>query len=367
MKITVITVCYNSADTIEQTIQSVLNQTYEDKEYIIIDGGSIDGTLDIIRKYAQQLAYWHSEPDRGLYDAMNKGITYATGDVIAFLNSDDWYEDGILEKVDRYFRQKDTDILGGSIHLILNDRIVSKARVGKAPEDIRVRMIYLHPALFAKRVIFDQIGKFDLQYKIAADYDWVLRAYLAGFFIVAVEDVFTNFRDGGTSMVNLFDTVNEVRKIALSYAGDSQVLRERIEESYTIAMEDGRYVSAYFKVLKREPRYLRRILSCDKQYYIWGTGVWGERCYCLFRKLKLNLIGFIDTNKSQATLHGFPIIEPEEIDDKGIICISSKKYENEIIRKIQLLGIDKERFFCFSQFVLGAWMRNSKEGSNIHV
>ena len=89
MKISVVTVCYNSVDTIEETMLSVLNQTYSDVEYIIIDGGSTDGTVDIIKKYADRIAYWVSEPDNSIYDAMNKGIAVATGDYINFMNSGD--------------------------------------------------------------------------------------------------------------------------------------------------------------------------------------------------------------------------------------------------------------------------------------
>lgn len=92
LKISIVTVSYNAAKTIEQTIKSVINQTYSNIEYIVIDGGSTDGTVDIIRKYEDRIAYWVSEPDGGIFDAMNKGIKVATGEVVGIINSDDWYE-----------------------------------------------------------------------------------------------------------------------------------------------------------------------------------------------------------------------------------------------------------------------------------
>ena len=98
--ISVVTVCYNAADTIEKTMLSVLNQTYHDIEYIIIDGGSTDGTVEIIRKYADRIAYWVSEPDKGIYDAMNKGIKVATGEWINFMNAgDEFVDEGVIEKL----------------------------------------------------------------------------------------------------------------------------------------------------------------------------------------------------------------------------------------------------------------------------
>lgn len=100
--ISVVTVCYNAADTIEKTMLSVLNQTYHDIEYIIIDGGSTDGTVEIIRKYADRIAYWVSEPDKGIYDAMNKGIKVATGEWINFMNAgDEFVDEGVIEKLFR--------------------------------------------------------------------------------------------------------------------------------------------------------------------------------------------------------------------------------------------------------------------------
>ena len=115
MKISVVTVCYNAADTIEKTILSVLNQTYHDIEYIIIDGGSTDGTVEIIRKYADKIAYWVSEPDKGIYDAMNKGIEVATGEWINFMNAGDrFYKSDVIKLIfDNMNCYDDVDIIYG--------------------------------------------------------------------------------------------------------------------------------------------------------------------------------------------------------------------------------------------------------------
>lgn len=121
MKITVITVCFNSVVTIEKAIKSVINQDYLDKEYIIVDGGSTDGTLDIIRKYEKYITRWISEPDNGIFDAMNKGIEMASGDVIAFLNSDDWYMDSALSMVHEAFRENDCDCVCCDNYVIQKD------------------------------------------------------------------------------------------------------------------------------------------------------------------------------------------------------------------------------------------------------
>ena len=107
MKLSIITVSLNNKDTIEQTIRSVLSQTYNNVEYIVIDGGSTDGTVDIIKKYEDKISYWVSESDKGIYDAMNKGIRKATGDIVGILNADDFYVDeNVLEKVVKCFEKE---------------------------------------------------------------------------------------------------------------------------------------------------------------------------------------------------------------------------------------------------------------------
>lgn len=152
--ISVVTVSYNAVTTIEQTILSVINQTYSNIEYIIIDGGSTDGTVDIIRKYADRIAYWVSEPDKGIYDAMNKGTKKANGEYIAFLNSDDWYELDAVSIIAQFADGKN-DLISGIIKLYKNDLFLYAH--GSSMDNIYNEMI-AHPSTFMKRDLFWELG-----------------------------------------------------------------------------------------------------------------------------------------------------------------------------------------------------------------
>ena len=133
MKVSIITVCYNSAKTIKRTIKSVAEQDYEEIEYIIIDGGSTDGTLDIIDRYKDKISVLVSEPDEGIYDAMNKGIARATGDIIGFMNSDDWYADGAIVAIAEAFKKTEAEIVYGKTIIsengIFRERMNDKHRL----------------------------------------------------------------------------------------------------------------------------------------------------------------------------------------------------------------------------------------------
>lgn len=168
MKVTVVTVCYNSVNTIEKTILSVLNQTYPDVEYIIIDGGSTDGTIDIIKKYADRLAYWVSEPDKGIYDAMNKGITVASGKYINFMNADDTFYDNEVIKTIFSTDYDDDVIYGKTLKVTPTSTYVMRNRpISFLSQNIS----FGHQASFSKVELMKKI-KFDLRYKSAADYDF---------------------------------------------------------------------------------------------------------------------------------------------------------------------------------------------------
>ncbi len=180
MKISIITTTYNSATTIEQTIQSVLNQSYTNIEYIIIDGGSSDGTLDILNRYKAQLYKIVSERDNGIYDALNKGIDLATGDIIGILHSDDFYmNSNVIENVANTFNQNQCEALYANLYYVDKDdttKIKRKWHSGKYSEGAFLNgWMPPHPTFFVKKEIYNRLGKFNLQFATAADYELMLR------------------------------------------------------------------------------------------------------------------------------------------------------------------------------------------------
>jgi glycosyltransferase involved in cell wall biosynthesis len=181
MKISIITVCYNSAKTIEKTFQSVAAQTYKDVEYIVVDGGSKDATLDIVAKYKELVSKSVSEPDKGLYDAMNKGIKMATGDLVGILNSDDIFtDDHVLENVANFHLQNNVDASVGNIIQFNEDGKTVRKYSAKNwnPEKLKIGFMPAHPAIFFKRELFDQFGDYQLDFTIGADYELITRFFL---------------------------------------------------------------------------------------------------------------------------------------------------------------------------------------------
>lgn len=173
-KISVVTVCYNVADTIEHTMLSVLGQTYPDVEYIVIDGGSDDGTADIIRKYANRLAYWVSEPDKGIYDAMNKGIAVATGDYINFMNAGDSFNsETTLSDFSKLIDTEKDIIYGDTVHVALSGEYKCKVY---PLEQMSRRMPFGHQATFVKTSLMKE-KKFDDTFRSSGDYQFLYNCY----------------------------------------------------------------------------------------------------------------------------------------------------------------------------------------------
>ena len=209
MKISIITTSYNSARTLRDTMNSVLRQGYTDYEYIVVDGASKDGTVEIIREYEPQFKgrmRWVSEPDRGIYDAMNKGIAMATGDVVGLLNSDDFYtSDDILATVAREFSRVDApDAIYGDVHYVDESDITRVVRYYSSREFTRKRMImgYMpaHPSFYVRRDCYKKFGSFDTSYRVAADFENLLRLiFVNKIRIKYIAKDFVTMRMGGAS------------------------------------------------------------------------------------------------------------------------------------------------------------------------
>jgi len=198
--ISVITVSYNSAETIGETLESLMAQTSDDFESIVVDGHSTDGTVEVVNRYDQTVDTFISEPDRGIYDAMNKGIVLARGKYLAFLNSDDAYFPDTVALVKEFAESTHAAIVYGNIRKERSLKGETLFRVER-PDLRRMTetMGIFHPATFVKKELFDQFGLYDLRFRQASDYHWLLRAYLAGVQFGYLDAPLARFRIGGVS------------------------------------------------------------------------------------------------------------------------------------------------------------------------
>jgi glycosyltransferase involved in cell wall biosynthesis len=219
-RVTIVTVVRNRAPTLARTIESVLAQTYPEVECIVIDGASTDGTVEVLRRYADRLAYWISEPDRGISDAFNKGTAVASGDFVGLLNADDWMKPEQIERAIAALDRTGADFVFGDLiyhdpagrplHRIRGDPHYARALARGMP-DVN------HPTLLARRVVYERVGGFDPALRFAMDYDWLLRAHRAGFRGTYAPDVVGHMTLAGASDRDYLRALGEVRDIAIAH------------------------------------------------------------------------------------------------------------------------------------------------------
>lgn len=215
--ITVITAVFNGVNCIECAIKSVLDQGYQNLQYIIVDGGSTDGTVDIIRKYESHLYCWVSERDRGISDAFNKGIALATGDIVGILNADDWYEANTLNEVAKIYRLYPQHVVHGRLRYWTNAE-TPYYDVGGNDALMERLMSVMHPTVFVPRCVYEHYGMFLLDYRRAMDYELIFRFKHNGVGFIYVDKIFANMMRGGVSDVQWFKTQQEVFAIRNKYA-----------------------------------------------------------------------------------------------------------------------------------------------------
>ncbi len=250
MKVSVITVVLNAVDTIEDTIQSVTDQDHPDIEHIVIDGGSTDGTLEVLDRYRDKLSAIISEPDEGIYDAMNKGIDLATGAVVGTLNSDDWYENNsvISRLVAAFENDVDLDAIYGDIVFVAKDKPHGLVRYWESQpykEGLFEKgWMPAHPSFFVKRDCYSRYGKFDLDLKIQSDFDLTMRFMVVNRIkTLYLPGVMVKMRMGGV-------TNNRI----------SNVIKGNLE-AYSACKKNGLSVTPLFmvkKVLSRIPQFFRK-------------------------------------------------------------------------------------------------------------
>ncbi len=216
MKLSVVTVVYNDFKHIENTIKSVLEQTYENIEYVIIDGGSNDGTVGVIEKYADNIDYWISEPDKGLYDAMNKAMKIVTGDYLLFLNSGDFfYNDSIVENIFRSANNNTPDIFYGDTVVIDESGNEKGKRRHRPPKELNWKsfkngMLVSHQAFIPAVKLVEE---YDMKYRYSADFDRCIKIMKKSNLIVNTNEIIVKYLDGGLTKKRFFKSLKERFKI----------------------------------------------------------------------------------------------------------------------------------------------------------
>lgn len=253
MKISLITATYNSAETLRDTMQSVLDQSFKDIDYIIVDGGSQDGTLDIVKEFEPKFEgrlRWISERDKGIYDAMNKGVRMAQGDIVGILNSDDFFaSDHVLESVhDAFVKNPAIEGVYADVRYVDWHDTSKTVRMFSGKDFKREKLCWgkmpPHPSFYVKRQCYDRFGLYSLDYPICADYDMFVRMiWIGNIKTLYINDVFVNMRSGGTSSSGI-----KVHR---------KIMQERM-----LCVREHNMPSGFFKQCWR---YFERILSLIKK------------------------------------------------------------------------------------------------------
>ena len=218
MKVSIITVCFNSSETIESTIQSVISQNYSNIEYIIVDGLSTDDTLKIVERYKNKIAKIVSEKDNGIYDAINKGIDQATGDIVAILHADDFYtNENVISSIVDSFNKQNIDTVYGDLQYVerIDTTIVKRNWISGSyrKENFLKGWMPPHPSFFARKQCYEKFGNFNTDLKSAADYELMLRfLYKNNCSVAYIPQVLVKMRVGGKSNVSLMNRIKANRE-----------------------------------------------------------------------------------------------------------------------------------------------------------
>lgn len=251
--ISVVTIVRNGFDYIENTIKSVLSQNYDLIEYVVIDGASTDGTVDIIRAYQEKICKWISEKDEGIADAFNKGYALSSGEYVLFLNSDDFLasDDVVTKIVSEIIAENYPLLIYGDCDVLdrKSGRVLYRASVDITSKGLRRGQMLPQPSLFAHRSYFEKYGMFDISFKIAMDYEWLLRGGMRER-LIHVPQLITGVRNGGVSTVNQRRVVEEIVRALKKNACFDSMLSEWELRSYFFARRNTKRILNFFGLHK---------------------------------------------------------------------------------------------------------------------
>ncbi|KUO74787.1 MAG: hypothetical protein APF77_11025 [Clostridia bacterium BRH_c25] len=354
-KISIITASFNSEKYIEDSIRSVINQSYDNIEYIVIDGASKDGTLDFVSRYRDKIDIIVSEQDAGIYDAYNKGVSLASGDVIYFLNTDDYlYDDNIVRRISDVFRQnQDVSIVYGNV-AVIDERTGFRHNTGRRMElkDFERGMMSSHQSIFTKRKLFDKYGLFDRAFKICSDFDFITKCFKGDEqSTLYIDETIAVYREGGISNDPRYQKLLDVELNCIVYKHFNKLLprnEKHLEDNnglYRIWLDmlllQGKGISSSL-----DKRQISKVA-------IFGTRKTG---ICLLKDLKkegFDVLTFLDNNVNMqgVEVEGIMVVSPDWLKDNSncidaVIVSIEKAYDEDVF--IQLRELTGDRLYLTS-------------------
>ncbi len=354
IKLSIITVSLNAVETIERTIQSVLDQKYTGYEYIIIDGNSTDGTIEIIKKYKDKLAFWNSEKDNGIYEAMNKGVRHARGEVVGFINADDWYEEDVFESIINIFNNENVDILYGNLKLHSKKEVSYYCNENSLLYSFSKHFPIIQPASFVRADLLKRYP-FDEKYAIVSDAKWYWMANLRKFRFKYINETISNFTLGGTS--------SQIKKATYEWKKSALEVR---------AFEIERHFQ-YWKLLELDLEYEfeRYLVKMIKQCFsegvvIVGAGMVFDRLLPYLKAAGVYIVNIYDDTCKSIDYYDkqYQTISKSKINEenkRANFFIASEDYCYEILEELEI-DQNLQRVVLFPTFFTDVVVEYLNEG-----
>lgn len=352
--ISVVIAVYNMADTVERAILSVLSQTYQNSELIVMDGGSTDGTVDIIKKYSQRIAYWISASDKGPSDAIAKALPHAKGDFIGFLGADDWYEPNALLLVAETSANAEADLYFGNMNVHDGDQVYFKDLSMFKSENLYLNGTQWIGAVnsFVKKELLEENYRKENNF-LLTDYMFFLRLFAEGkrFVHLCSDKAITNFSIGGRTTSLIYKTIKDARKVRQQFMEEYpefqsiyDIYDERIKKIYALEL------SGYYMEAMNEREYQANtsaFFDADVPYILFGAGQYGRVCARSLRICGKAVDKFVDndTKKWGIYLEGLRIDAAETlrmIEGRCIVVTTNPDYEEQIIKQLYEMGVDSK-------------------------